>query len=420
MRLGRSELREAERREAVPMPRDDLSLNEARRIALAAQGFDRPRPRGPVNEGHLRGTLRQLGLLQIDFVNVLVPAQYQVPFSRLGPYNRVRFDNLVYRRRQFTEQWAHEASILPVEAWPLFRHRMAAHRVRPYGFETFLERNPEYVARVLEQVRTRGPLTAEDLPTPDGAGRRIPGAWVTVPRAVLEAFFGRGVLAVVERRANFARVFDLAERVLPPEHHGRTVERDEAQRRLLHLAARAHGIGTAGDLADYYRMPIREARLRLGELADAGELHAVRVEGWREPAYLHPEARLPRRIEAAALLSPFDPVVWCRPRAARLFGFDYRVEIFVPQARRRWGYYVLPFLLGDRLVARVDLKADRAARRLLVPAAYLEPGSETGPVAAALAAELRTMATWLGLDAVAVGRRGDFARPLATAVRSPA
>jgi len=405
------------------MPRNALSLSEARRIALAAQGFDRPRPSGPVRPDHLRRTIRQLGLVQIDCVNVLVPAHYQVPFSRLGPYPLPLFHDVVYRRREFTEQWAHEASILPVEVWPLLRHRMAMHRVRPYPFAKFLEQNPEYAARVLDEVRARGPLTADDLPGPDGIDRRlrtlIPGTWVgTVPRAVLEAHFGRGLLAVTERRPNFARVFDLAERVLSAEHHRRIVERDEAERGLLRRAARAHGVGTVGDLADYYRMPARKALPRLVELVAAGELREVRVEGWREPAYLHTEARLPRRIDAAALLSPFDPVIWFRPRAARLFGFDYRIEIFVPAARRRWGYYVLPFLLGDRLVARVDLKADRAGRRLLVLAAYLEADAEPGPVAAALATELRTMAGWLGLDSVAVGRRGGFAPALAAAVRA--
>jgi uncharacterized protein YcaQ len=397
------------------MPGDVLSADDARRLALAAQGFDRPRPRGPVGSHHLRRVLRQLGLVQIDYVNVLVPAHYQVPFSRLGPYDRPRLDDLVYRRREFTEQWAHEASLVPAATWPLLRHRMARHRVRPYGFESFLKKNAAYAEWVLAEVRARGPLTAADVPWPEGAGP-IAGAWhSSVPRAVLEAHFGRGLLAVADRLANFARAYDLAERVLPPEHHGREVGPEEAQRGLLLLAARAHGVGTAADLADYYRMSVREARPRLAELAAAGQLRPVRVEGWREPAYLHPQARAPRRLDAAALLSPFDPVVWYRPRVARLFGFDYRVEIFVPQEKRRWGYYVLPFLLGDRLVARVDLKADRAGRRLLVPAAYLEAGARADAVAPALAAELRTMAGWLGLEAVAVGTRGNLARALAAA-----
>jgi uncharacterized protein YcaQ len=235
---------------------------------------------------------------------------------------------------------------------------------------------------------------------------------------VLEAHFGQGALAVSERRSNFARVYDLAERVLPPEHYRCEVTREEAQRELLRLAARAHGLGTAADLADYYRMPIRQARERIAELVEAGELREVQVEGWRETAYLHPEARLPRRIDASALLSPFDPVVWYRPRAARLFGFDYRIEIFVPQSQRKWGCYVLPFLLGDRLVARVDLKAARNTRRLLVLAAYIERDAKPGVVANALAAELKTMAAWLGLETIAVERRGNFTRPLAAAIRA--
>jgi hypothetical protein len=244
------------------------------------------------------------------------------------------------------------------------------------------------------------------------------GWGMNLKNQVLEAHFGFGRLAVVERLPNFARVYDLAERVIPAEHHGRKVEREESQRELLRLAARSHGVGAAGDLADYYRMPIGEARRRIAELVEAGELREARVEGWREPAYIHPEARAGRKIEAAALLSPFDPVVWHRPRAARLFGFDYRIEIFTPQEKRRWGYYVLPFLFDERLVARVDLKADRAARRLLILAAHIEEGADPGAVADALGAELWTMAAWLGLDSVSVERRGGLARKLAAAVRA--
>ncbi len=396
-----------------------LALDEARRIALAAQGLDRPRPGGRVGARHLRRVLRQLGLLQIDYVNVLVPSHYLVLFSRLGCYEKSLLNDLVYKRREFTEQWAHEASIVPVERWPLLRHRRETHRVRPWGFEKFLEKHAEYVERVLDEVRARGPLTAEDLPALEGTPRRLTDRWGwgrAVLRQVLEAHFGRGLLAVVGRRPNFARVFDLAERVIPPEHYRRMMEREEAQRELLRLAAGAHGVGTAADLADYYRMPVREARPRLAELVEAGELEEVRVEGWREPAYLHKEARLPPRSDASALLSPFDPLIWYRPRTARLFHFDYRLEIFVPQAKRRWGYYVLPFLLGDRLVARVDLKADRSERRLLVLAAYLEPQAKPSVVAGALAAELRAMSDWLGLDSVAVERRGNLARALAGVV----
>ena len=399
----------------------DISNAEARRIALAAQGFDRSRRSGRVTLGQVRQAVQRLGLLQIDSVNVLVQAHYLVLFSRLGSYERAHLDQLLYQRRELTEQWAHEASIVPVESWGLLRHRMETHRVRPYGFESFLEQNPEYVAWVLQQVRERGPLSADELPEPEGMSRRMEIAWFgTVPRAVLEALFGQGVLAVAGRRSNQARLYDLVERVLAAEHCEGRMEREEAQRELLRQAARNCGVGTMADLADYYRMPVTEARERLRELVVAGELQTARVEGWRETAYLHPEARAPRRMAAATLLSPFDPVVWFRPRAERLFNFEYRIEIYTPEKKRRWGYYVLPFLLGDRLVARVDLKADRVSRRLLAPAVHLEAGADPEPVAAALAAELRAVADWLNLEDVTVGTCGDFAKALSAAVRRAA
>jgi uncharacterized protein YcaQ len=394
-----------------------LSLAEARAIALASQGFDRPRPVRPTIRDVAR-VIRQLALVQLDYVNVVVPAHYQVPFSRLGPYDRKLLDDLVYRSGEFTEHWAHEASIVPTETWPLLRYRREEHRVRPWGFEKFLRRNADYAARVLEEVRARGPLRADEVAYAGHSARQLRHAWFrSVPRAVLEAHFGRGALAVAARESDFARRYDLAERIVPKEHHGRSIERDEAQRQLLLQAARAHGVGTAADLADYFRMPVREAQPRLAELAEQGAVREARVEGWREAAWMHRDAA-PARIEARALLSPFDPVVWFRPRTARLFGFDYRFEIFVSAPKRRWGAYVLPFLLDDRLVARVDLKSERASRRLMVLGAWLEAGADRGAVARALAAELRDWAGWLGLEGVAVGRRGDFARPLSAAIRA--
>jgi uncharacterized protein YcaQ len=401
------------------MPARRLSRARARRIALAAQGFGRLRPSGPVHRGHLRRLVERLGLVQLDFVTVLVPAHYQVPFSRLGPYDRRLLDDLAYRRRELTEQWAHEASLVPVESWPLLEHRRQAFVARPRGFATFLEAQPAYVRGVLEEVRRRGPLAAEDLPDAEGVPRRLEHSWFgTVQRAVLESLFGRGALAIARRRPDFSRLYDLSERVVPEEHHGRRVERPEAQRELLRRSARGHGVGTAADLADYWRMPVREARPRLAELVAAGELEEVTVEGWREAAFLHPEARQPRRIEATALLSPFDPLVWFRPRTARLFGFDYRFEIFIPAARRRWGSYVLPFLLGDELVARVDVKSERDAGLLRVRGAWLEAGARAEAVAPPLAAELAALAAWLGLGGVAAADRGDLAAPLAGALGS--
>ena len=432
------------------MTKDSLTLTEARRIALAAQGFDRPRPAGKPTAGDIHQLLRRLGVVQIDYVNVLVPAHYLVAFSRLGPYPLSQFDSVVYGgrrwyeqggRREFTEQWAHEASIIPVETWPLLRHRMAVHRPRPWGFERFMKEHEDYAIWALDEVRGRGPLGAEELSEAEnlpGIDRtqfgRIPGAWVgTVQRAVLEAHFGRGLLAVAGRRPNFARTFDLAERVIPSPHLTREIQPEEAERELLRLAARSLGVGTADDLADYYRMPVRTARSRLADLVSAGELREVQVEGWREAAYWHPEAELPADSdlphERATLLSPFDPLIWYRPRVARLFNFDYRIEIFVPKTKRKWGYYVLPFLHGDQLVARVDLKADRPESCLSVLSSYIESGaakprpasqtelnSDPHAVATALAGELFTLARWLDLHSISVERRGNFARILAAAL----
>jgi len=331
--------------------------------------------------------------LQIDCVNVVCAAHYMVPFSRLGPYDRATLDALFYRSGEFAEHWAHEISIIPAETWPLLRYRRETDRVRPWGFSKVLEERA-----VLEEVRRRGPLAADDLPPPDGAAGRIPGAWIgTVARGVLEAHFLRGSLAAAGRRSDFSRLYDLAERLIPEEHRSRRVGHDEGRRELLLQAARAHAVGTAKDLADYFRMPVGEAKPHLRELVESGQLHEARVEGWREIAYLDPKAKAPRRIEAAELLSPFDPLIWSRPRVDRLFGFKYRVEIFVPPEKRTHGFYVLPFLLGDKLVARVDLKADRANRRLIVLGKWFE-GRKTAAPAAALSTELRVLGHWLGLS----------------------
>jgi len=415
--------------QAAPQP-VELSLANARGVALSALGFADPRPVRPTVR-HLRDVIARLGLLQIDYVNVLVPAQYQVPFSRLGPYDRAALDDLVYRRRECAEQWAHEACIVPIETWGLLHHR--GHDRRSAWVARFMAKHGAYAADMVDRVRAKGPVTAADVPEPDGSkGRRPPGgfwSW-TVAKIALEAQFAAGALAIADRRADFTRVYDVVERVVPAEHR-RAVDPKEARRELIRRAARALGVATLPELADYHRAPVRQTAVAVAELVEAGDLIPARVEGWREAAFLARGERGARGrtgdgtrgatpIDAAALISPFDPLVWNRRRTARLFGFDYRLEIWVPRAQRKYGYYVLPFLLGDRLVARVDLKADRPNRRLLVAGAWLEPKARPAAVAPALAAELRTFARWLGLgEPVAVARRGNLARPLAAALRAP-
>lgn len=394
----------------------ELSAAQARRVALAALGFGKPRPASP-DRRHVRRVIDTLGLLQLDFVNVLVPAQQLVLFSRVGAYDRDRLRDVVYGSGHYTEQWAHEASIVPMDAWPLLEHRRKNYR--PWPNNPILKlpcKGRDYLADVVAIVRERGAVCSSDLPAVDGPKRR-PGDWHrSVPRWALEYHFGCGNLAVADRLPNFQRIYDLPERVIPAKHLERRLADADARRELLRHAARSLGIATAHDLADYYRMSARDAMPHIPDLVAAGEITEVRVEGWREAGYLHRDARVPRQIEARALLSPFDPVAWYRPRTERLFDFHYRIEIYVPAAQRRWGYYVLPFLLGDRLVARVDLKADRKRSRLLVQAAHAEPDIDRGATCDALALELRELGAWLDLERVVVGRRGDLAQELRNAV----
>lgn len=374
-----------------------LTISQARRIALRAQGFGLARRTRP-KLADLHDLVRKLGLIQLDCVNVVVPAHYHVPYSRLGAYRRELLDELVYQRRHCMEHWAHEASIIPVESYPLLRYRRQNHRVWPFGFETFLQQNVSYVEEVVELVRQRGPLIAADLPDPPGAARRLENSWYgSAPRAVLEALFGYGRLAIGGRLTGFARAYDIPERVVPAEHLEAEVDERDARRTLLEQAARAHGVATMGDLADYFRMKVNDVREPVGELVGAGLLQRVEVEGWREAAYLHRDAPAPARVRAATLLSPFDPLIWTRKRTLRLFDFDYRFEIFVPQDKRRWGAYVLPFLLGERLAARVDCKADRETGTLIARSVYLESWADPVITIPALVEALGRFAQWLGL-----------------------
>jgi uncharacterized protein YcaQ len=381
----------------------------ARRIALAAQGFAEPRPGGAVGTRQLRRVAGRLAVVQIDSVNVLSRSHYLPAFSRLGPYPRSALDRLSNRRHDLFEYWAHEASFLPVRLQPCLRWRMAAADQEAWGSMTRVQRErPEYVAALLDRIRTDGPLKASQL-TEQRPNR--PGSMWNwhAGKAALEYLFFTGALTATGRTDGFERIYDLPERVLPAEIvNAPTPERRDGVRELVRTAARALGVATETDLRDYFRLTPADARTAIVELADAGELEPVEVAGWNRPAWLDPAARRPRWIRARALLSPFDSLVWERPRVERIFGFRYRLEIYTPAHKRVHGYYVLPFLLDDRLVARVDLKADRQAGVLRVQAAHAEEWVDRDVVAAALAEELRLMAVWTQLEDVVVAERGDL------------
>ena len=399
---------------------ETLSAAQVRRIALAAQGFADPRPAGSVDVRHLRRVLGRIGQLQLDSVNVLMRAHYMPLYSRLGPYSRALLDRVAYRPpRELFEYWGHAASLLPVSLQPALRWRMA--RDHSWGAITRISRSrPDLVRWVLDEVRTKGPVTAADIED-DVPVRRDQWGWNwTEVKTVLEWLFLRGEVLTATRDGTWARVYDVPERVLPRAVlDAPTPTPAEAQRTLVATAAGALGVAADKDIADYFRLSLTAARPAIADLVAAGELRKVAVEGWTQPGYLHAGARLPRRIAGAALVSPFDPLVWERARTERVFGFRYRIEIYVPAPQRVYGYYVLPFLMGDRLVGRVDLKADRQAGVLRVPAAWVEPapardrGHPTpGEVAEALAVELRRLAGWLGLTDVAPPDAGDLADDL--------
>jgi uncharacterized protein YcaQ len=395
-----------------------LSAGLARRIALAAQGFADQRPPGAVDGRRLRRMTDRLAVVQIDSVNVLSRSHYLPAFSRLGAYPRQSLDDLAGRRHQLFEYWAHEASFLPVRLHPHLRWRMDAADREAWGSMNRIQRErPEYVAALLERVRDEGPLKASQLA--EERPNRPGSMWNWhAGKAALEYLFFTGALTARERTAGFERVYDLTERVLPTAVlNTPTPPRPDAIRELVRTAARALGVATETDLRDYFRLAPLDARTAIAELAEAGDLFPVEVAGWGRPAWLDPDARRPRWIRARALLSPFDSLVWERPRVERIFGFRYRLEIYTPAAKRVHGYYVLPFLLGDQLVARVDLKADRQAGVLRVQAAHAEEGAERAPVSAALADELRLMAEWLELDEVTVSPAGDLAPDLARVLR---
>lgn len=386
-----------------------LSLPQARRLALAAQGFSDPAPRGSVDRRHLRRVMRRIGLLQLDSIPAVIRTQYLPAFSRLGCYEAALVDRIAYQDDEWIEAWAHEASLLPVQDEPLLRwrqQRAAAGDAWP-NLVRIARSHPEYLDEVLAQVAER-PLTAAELTDP----RPSRGEWWgsrSRGSLALDWLFRIGAVGI-RRRAGFVKEFDLVERIVPAEVRAvPTPAEDEAQRELLVRSARFCGVGSAADLIDYYRLPLRAGRARLAELVESGALRLVEVEGWRVPGYLHPDAKLPRRVDLATVLSPFDPIVWKRDRAERFWNFEYRIEIYTPAAKRVYGYYVLPVLVGDSLVARLDLKTDREGGRLRVLGAFAEPGVDRAEVAERLRPVLADLADFVGVDSPAYGRRGNLA-----------
>jgi uncharacterized protein YcaQ len=391
-----------------------LSADAARRVAVAAQGFAETKPAGAVTRTHLRRLISRIQVLQLDSVSVAVRAHYAPIFSRLGAYDRDVLERAAWSHsakspRLLVEYWAHEAALMSVDDWPLLRWRMREYEHGRWGTE-IVKKNGRLAENIVAAVTELGPSTAGQIEAHlevEQRGRKGPWWDRSDTKWVAEALWSSGVLTT-STRVGFARHYDLSERVLPPEVFARDVDDAEAVRELVLRAAGALGVATEPDLRDYFRLNPKQSKPAVAALVASGELEEVEVDGWVAPAYLPAGQTVPRRDRGTALLCPFDPLIFFRPRVERMFGFHYRIEIYVPQPKRQFGYYVWPFLLDGRLVGRVDLKAERASGALNVVGAFTEPGQDAGYVASALAGELRSMASWLDLDDVTVGERGDL------------
>jgi uncharacterized protein YcaQ len=396
---------------------ESLSPAQARRVALAAQGFARPKP-PTVGPRQLNSLVSSLGLLQLDSVNVFERSHYLPVFARLGPYDKDELDRLTFRgagpRARYFEYWAHEAALLPVESLPLFRWRMESYRARAADDPaSWSNANPRMLAWLRDELADKGPLAASEIEH-DANKRSGPWwGWSDV-KTGLEVLFRWGEIFSAGR-TRFERRYGLAEQVLPAGLLDVSVPRDDAIRELVRHAATAYGVATVRDLADYFRLPVADAKTAVASLVESGDLTQVDIAGWKQPAYLHRDARIPRRIDTAALLSPFDPVVWARDRALRLFGFHYRIEIYTPAPKRVYGYYSLPVLLDERIVGRIDLKSDRQARVLRVQSAWREDGAGDD-VSERIAPLLESTREWQGLDSIEVVGRGNLADALRSAL----
>ncbi|KMO75788.1 winged helix-turn-helix domain-containing protein [Mycolicibacterium obuense] len=399
-----------------------ITAAQARRVAVAAQGFGEAKPAGAVTRAHLKRLIARIQVLQLDSVSVAVRAHYAPVFSRLGPYDRDLLDRAAWSHsarspRLLVEYWAHEAALMAVDDWPLMRWRMAEYEHGRWGRD-IVKRNGKLAEDIVAAITELGPATAGQIEAhleSEPRGRKGPWWDRSDTKWVAEALWASGVLTTATR-IGFARHYDLTERVLPPDVVARQVGEPDAVRELALRAATALGIATEADIRDYFRLSARQVKPAIAALVADGELEPVEVEGWAAPAYLRAGQIVPRRDRGTALLCPFDPLIFFRPRVERLFGFHYRIEIYTPAPKRQFGYYVWPFLLDGRLVGRVDLKADRVAGALHVLGAFTEDDRDRAHVAAELAAQLKQMAGWLGLADVVVGERGDLVPQLRTAL----